>query len=89
MAILTGFLIGSLNKIWPWKETKEWFIKHAGTPEEEKVPLIQENISPSQLEEITGEPSYMIVGICLMLLGFAVILVLDYFGRKKPAKKEN
>lgn len=84
VAILTGFLIGSLNKIWPWKETKEWFIKHEGTPEEKKVPLVQENITPEQFENLEGEPSYLLAGIGLMLTGFAVIIVLDYFGRKKP-----
>jgi len=30
LAVLTGFIIGSLNKIWPWKETISVFSKKAG-----------------------------------------------------------
>ncbi|MEM9992494.1 MAG: DUF368 domain-containing protein, partial [Bacteroidota bacterium] len=27
LALLTGFMIGSLNKIWPWRIPKQWLIK--------------------------------------------------------------
>lgn len=30
LALLTGFIIGSLNKIWPWKETLSVYSKEAG-----------------------------------------------------------
>ncbi len=40
IALLVGFMIGSLNKIWPWKETKS-FIEVDG----ELKPLIEENIT--------------------------------------------
>ncbi len=30
LAVLTGFIIGSLNKIWPWKETVSVFSKETG-----------------------------------------------------------
>ncbi|MEM7185836.1 MAG: DUF368 domain-containing protein, partial [Bacteroidota bacterium] len=30
LALLTGFIIGSLNKIWPWKETMTVFSKESG-----------------------------------------------------------
>ena len=31
LAVLTGFIIGSLNKVWPWKETISVFSKETGT----------------------------------------------------------
>ncbi len=31
LAILTGFIIGSLNKVWPWKETISVFSKEKGS----------------------------------------------------------
>jgi putative membrane protein len=31
LAVLTGFIIGSLNKIWPWKLTQSVFDKSSGT----------------------------------------------------------
>lgn len=31
LAILTGFIVGSLNKVWPWKETVSVFSKESGS----------------------------------------------------------
>jgi putative membrane protein len=46
VALLSGFLLGSLNKLWPWKEVLSTFTKHAGTEREEIVPLLTKNILP-------------------------------------------
>ena len=78
IATLTGFLIGSLNKIWPWKNTLEWRTDRHG----ELVPKIQENISPSTFTEITGEPNFLMYAILLSLLGVLLIVLLERFGAK-------
>ena len=31
LAMLTGFMIGSLNKIWPWKKVLTWRVNSKGT----------------------------------------------------------
>jgi putative membrane protein len=80
IAILTGFLIGSLNKIWPWKETVEWRINSSG----EKVPLIQENISPSNYTELYMQDNFIIIAILLSIGGLSLIILLEKFGKKKP-----
>ncbi len=79
IAILTGFLIGSLNKIWPWKETTEWFTKHAGEPNEQKIAMIQQNISPQAFEAVTGGPSFLLPAIGFCILGSLIIYLLDRF----------
>mgnify|MGYP003676983682 CR=1 FL=1 len=43
MAILTGFMIGSLNKIWPWKKTLSYMTDRHG----EQKPLEQINLLPA------------------------------------------
>lgn len=43
IALLTGFMIGSLNKVWPWKETLEFFRDTHGVQQV----LIEKNVSPS------------------------------------------
>ncbi len=83
VAILTGFLIGSLNKIWPWKETLKTFTKHAGEPNEEIVPLIQRNILPADFEIITGLENQIIPAIGLAVVGLILIVVLDRFSPDK------
>ncbi len=69
LAALTGFVIGSLNKIWPWKETLTWRTNSHGI----KVPFNQESISPFSFD---GD-SQLLVAILLAVLGFALILILE------------
>ncbi|MCZ4409665.1 DUF368 domain-containing protein [Cryomorphaceae bacterium 1068] len=83
IAVLSGFLLGSLNRIWPWKETVEVFVKHKGEENEEIVPLVQENILPSTYETITGLDSELMLGITLAVVGILIIFVMDRFAPKK------
>ncbi|MCW8968069.1 MAG: DUF368 domain-containing protein, partial [Flavobacteriales bacterium] len=74
VAALTGFLIGSLNKIWPWKEV----ISTRENSKGEIVPFIETNVLPNQFHE---EPQ--IIGIIILaIIGFVLI-----FGLEKLAKK--
>ncbi|XLS30408.1 DUF368 domain-containing protein [Flavobacteriaceae bacterium M23B6Z8] len=77
LAVLTGFMIGSLNKIWPWKETLSWFENSHG----EKQPLLQENISPLSYD---GDPK-MIWASGLMVIGFLTIYSLERIAEKAKA----
>ncbi|WP_139959077.1 DUF368 domain-containing protein [Flavicella sediminum] len=69
LAGLTGFIIGSLNKIWPWKETLSWRTNSHG----EEVPLLQKSISPSSFNE---DPQ-LIYAIVFAILGYLIILGLE------------
>lgn len=69
LAVLTGFLIGSLNKIWPWKET----LKFRENSKGELVPFIQENVMPVNY---SGD-SMFLLALALMFLGIGLILVLE------------
>lgn len=76
ISILTGFMIGSLNKVWPWKVTIKTAIDRHG----EVVPVQQESILPTQFD---GE-AYLYGAIALAVLGFLVIWVLERFSTVKP-----
>ncbi|PIE24965.1 MAG: DUF368 domain-containing protein [Neptuniibacter caesariensis] len=78
LALLGGFLLGSLNKVWPWKYTTAYTINRHN----EQVPLVQENISPFTFETMTGQPSLFIYAAALMLLGAALVLLLEKMGRR-------
>ncbi len=75
LAALTGFIIGSLNKIWPWKQVLTWRMNSSG----EKVPLADTSILPSQFD---GDPK-VLLAIIFMILGFALILLLERSAVKK------
>ncbi len=63
VATLTGFMAGSLRKIWPWKEDVSALAVDA--------PLVQLNVLPRTID---GE---LTASVGLALLGFAIVLVLD------------
>ncbi|NCT10011.1 MAG: DUF368 domain-containing protein [Flavobacteriia bacterium] len=75
LAGLTGFIIGSLNKIWPWKETITWRKDSHGV----QVPFIEKSISPFSFQ---GD-SQFIWAITLAVFGFAVILFMEKWAEKK------
>ena len=73
IALLSGFLLGSLNKLWPWKETLETFIKHPGTEKEEIVALSVRNLAPE---------SDWPTAVVFALFGAVLVLGLEYAGKK-------
>lgn len=78
VALLTGFMIGSLNKVWPWKKVLESKIVHG----EEKI-LRETNVLPFVYTEVTGLPNYLVHCIILMLIGFIVIYFIERMAGKK------
>lgn len=69
LAILTGFMIGAINKIWPWKKVIETRLNSKG----EEVPFIEKSILPSSFE---GDPQLSSAIICL-IAGFLIIFILE------------
>lgn len=67
LSALTGFMLGSLNKIWPWKETLETYIDRHG----KEQALIQKNILPTI-------DSQFLCAILLILVGIALVLSIEY-----------
>ena len=70
VAMLLGFLIGSLNKLWPWKETIRTRLNSHG----EEVPFIQENIWPT---ELPGTDIALVFGVAVV--GLVIILLLSKY----------
>jgi putative membrane protein len=75
LAILTGFILGSLNKVWPWKKTLTWYTDSKGI----KTPLLQESVSPFNFD---GN-NELVFALILMILGFLTIFILEKVGSKK------
>jgi putative membrane protein len=78
LAILTGFMIGALNKIWPWKEVFEFRINHAG----ERVPFLEKSILPTNY----GSDPLVFYAIIFMALGFLSIFMLEQIAMNKNTK---
>ena len=78
LALLTGFLIGSLNVIWPWKQTLESTVDRHG----EVIPLVQENLLPSTYASVTGTEPYTLVAGLLVIGGVFLVLGLEWVAIK-------
>ena len=74
LAVLTGFMIGALSKIWPWKKTLSFRENSDGI----SVPLKEQCIAPFSFD---GDPQ-ILSAIGLMLFGFLMIFFLEKIGAK-------
>ncbi len=92
-ALLTGFMIGSLNKIWPWRNVTQILDKESGNFEsvtdysafkaldKETYKLVSEsNVFPS--DYLMGDPK-LIGTILAIALGIGVVYLLHKFNDKK------
>lgn len=76
LAVLTGFIAGSLNKIWPWKQVIESEIIHG------KLKVLQEeSVLPFNYE---GDPN-LLWAVIFAIIGFGVILLLEKFSNVRIA----
>lgn len=73
VAILAGFMIGSLNKVWPWKEVISYRINSAG----EQVPAFTKSISPGTYFKITGQNPLLLEAIFYAALGILIVIGLE------------
>jgi putative membrane protein len=74
LAVLAGFILGSLNKIWPWKKVLETKIF------DDKVIIIKDqSISPFAFD---GD-NQLLFAIMLALVGFSLIFILEKLASKK------
>lgn len=82
IALLTGFMIGSLNKVWPWKETLETYTDTHGV---EQV-LVETNVSPGKFESLTQSDPLVMQAILMCILGFFLIWGIEAIGKRLKIK---
>jgi putative membrane protein len=75
VALLTGFMIGSLNKVWPWKNVISTRVDRHG----EVVPLMEESVLPKYFE---GDPQ-LLTAVFMAVIGIIAIFLLDRYGMQE------
>ena len=84
VAVLIGLMIGSLRKVWPWKEDVAWLQDASGElirRHGELIVTVQKNILPPM--DTSQDFVSLAIAIGLMVLGFGAILLLDRVAMKK------
>lgn len=79
LSVLTGLMVGAMNKIWPWKETVTTYINSSG----EAVPLLEKSISPLNFD---GNPQ-IFWSVILGVIGFLSIFLIEQLAARKPTEK--
>ena len=69
IALLSGFMLGSLLKVWPWKVP--------GAAEGFDYPCL-----PAQFEQVTGLDPQLGTSIAFAVLGLAIVLVIEFVAAK-------
>ena len=73
VAVLIGLMVGSLRKIWPWKEVIATITDRHGA----LIPTVEANILPATFG------SEVLAALGLAVVGFALVLVLDRLANQK------
>jgi putative membrane protein len=73
MALLTGFLFGSLTVVWPWKRVLDWVEGSHG----QLKPAQQVPVSPAEFTVATGQEPLLGLCLSLMVLGFVAVWLID------------
>ncbi len=69
IAVLAGFMLGSLNKVWPWKFIKEEINSYGN------LIKIEKNIFPDIIFEFSNDSLFL--ALIISLVGFFVIVFVD------------
>jgi putative membrane protein len=73
VALLAGFMMGSLNKLWPWKEIVEYRLDRHGN----QVPFVDVNVLPNKYFATTGNDPVVIQAFLFLAVGFFIVVLIE------------
>ncbi|MDF2156320.1 DUF368 domain-containing protein [Algoriphagus sp. CAU 1675] len=73
IGLLSGFMLGSVNKLWPWKIVTEYRISSSG----EQKPFLTENLLPSEYLAQVGQEPFVGLAIAGFVGGILLVLGID------------
>src|SRR5690606_32860097 len=82
IALLAGFMLGSLNKVWPWKKCLDYRIDSDGV----QVCAFDKSILPGQYMADTGNDPMVFQAILFAALGVILVVVLEKVAERLKSK---
>ncbi len=73
LALLAGFMIGSLNKVWPWKEVVAFRINQEGI----QVPAFDKSVLPGHYLQVTGNDPQLFHAILFAAFGVLLVVAIE------------
>lgn len=78
VALLAGFMIGSLNKVWPWKVATSTAEGLHG----EVIILSERNVLPNAYESLTSAEPMTVQAILIFFAGVLLLSILERAGKR-------
>jgi putative membrane protein len=78
IGLLSGFMLGSVNELWPWKVVTSWRTSSSG----EQKPFLTENILPSDYLAQVGELPKLEWAIAAFVFGIVLVLFIEWLASK-------
>ena len=69
VCFLSGVLLGSLVRLWPWQSVQSYQFRESGEP----IPIVQWPVSPWEYESLTGQEAHLGAAVALALIGGLVV----------------
>lgn len=73
VSLLAGFMIGSLNKVWPWKVVTEYYMDSKGV----QKPLVTESVWPTTYASATGLEPHVLWAVLFAAFGILLVVVIE------------
>jgi putative membrane protein len=73
IGLLAGFMLGSMNELWPWKLVLSYRTSSSG----EQKPFLTENISPTAFLEQTGVEPQIFLAVIAFLVGIGLVVGIE------------
>lgn len=83
LALLTGFMVGSLNKVWPWKHTLVWGENSHGKP----IALVEQNLLPFDYTAVTQQPHDLTLALIAGVIGFFLVISIEWLAARFQQKQ--
>jgi len=78
IATMCGFLVGSLNIIWPWKQVMISTTSNSC----KRIVLASDNLFPQQFADTVGQDPQTVICVIALAIGLILVLGLEYVGEK-------
>jgi putative membrane protein len=78
IGLLSGFMLGSVNELWPWKQVTSWRTSSSG----KEVPFLTENILPGDYLTQVGLEPQLGWAIGAFFFGIGLVLFIEWLASK-------
>jgi putative membrane protein len=84
LSLLTGFMLGSLVKLWPWQYVRSYQIK----PDGSQVPLVSEPVTPMAYAAMTGLDAELLMALLGLVVGLGCVVLLAFLSVAEAESKD-